>query len=159
MTSLMISGCSCFTKNTPKDHATSSKSMYDESLAHGKYNSPEEYIEKGSNEDFIMTAGNRILFPFDSFSITEEEKNILDKQIAWLKEYDEYDIVLEGHCDERGTREYNIALGEKRANTIKKYMTKNGINEKRIKEVISYGKDKPLVEGSNEEAWRLNRRG
>ncbi|CAK8163421.1 Peptidoglycan-associated protein [Candidatus Xenohaliotis californiensis] len=157
---LILSGCPgkpLRGKNTKHIKSDNYRSMYDDTHSHGKHKNPDAYIEKGSPEDFAITAGNRILFPHNSYQIKHEEQTILDHQIKWLSEYSEYEIILEGHCDERGTREYNIALGEKRANAIKNYMINAGIEQHRIK-IASYGKDKPSVEGHNEEAWKLNRR-
>jgi len=100
---------------------------------------------------------DRILFDYDSFDITDDSKKILDNQVAWLKSDPAIKITIEGHCDERGTREYNIALGERRANSAKKYLTTNGIEESRIK-TISYGKERPAFIGSSEDIFHKNRR-
>ena len=82
---------------------------------------------------------------------------MLEKQIAWLKKYGGVKVVLEGHCDERGTREYNLALGERRANAVKDFLVAMGISPNRIK-VISYGKERPAALGHNEASWKQNRR-
>lgn len=100
---------------------------------------------------------DRVFFGYDSFEISNESSKILDTQIAWLKSDEKIKITIEGHCDERGTREYNLALGEKRANSVKKYLTDNGIAENRLS-VISYGKEKPAFFGANEEIFAKNRR-
>lgn len=100
---------------------------------------------------------DRIFFALDSSTINDQAKSILDIQIEWLKSDDSINITIEGHCDERGTREYNIALGERRANATKKYLAANGIDPKRIN-TISYGKEKPAFIGSGKSIWSKNRR-
>ena len=112
----------------------------------------------GSVDDFLKNVGDRVFFDFDKSNLREDAKATLDKQIAWLKKYPNWSITVEGHCDERGTREYNLALGERRANSVKQYMAANGIPASRLK-TISYGKERPAVQGSNEAAWAQNRRG
>jgi len=97
-----------------------------------------------------------VYFAFNSSSLDASAKAALKEQIAWLKDNPTALIVIEGRCDERGTREYNLALGERRANAARSYMVANGIAADRIK-TISYGKEKPVVSGSNEEAWAKNR--
>jgi peptidoglycan-associated lipoprotein len=100
---------------------------------------------------------DRVLFGYDSSDLTDEAKKILDTQVSWLKSDAGIKITIEGHCDERGTREYNIALGEKRANAAKKYLTSNGVDAARIK-IISYGKERPAFFGTSEEILAKNRR-
>ena len=82
---------------------------------------------------------------------------VVDSQVKWLKKHENVNVVVQGYCDERGTREYNLALGERRANAVKQYMVSQGIDASRVS-TISYGKEKPFVLGSNEEAWAQNRR-
>jgi len=100
---------------------------------------------------------DRVLFGYDSADLTDEAKKILDTQVSWLKSDAGIKITIEGHCDERGTREYNIALGEKRANAAKKYLTSNGVDAARIK-ILSYGKERPAFFGTSEEILAKNRR-
>ncbi|MES2960998.1 MAG: peptidoglycan-associated lipoprotein Pal [Pseudomonadota bacterium] len=100
---------------------------------------------------------DRVLFGYDSADLTDDAKKILDTQVSWLKSDAGIKITIEGHCDERGTREYNIALGEKRANAAKKYLTSNGVDAARIK-IISYGKERPAFFGTSEEVLAKNRR-
>jgi len=97
-------------------------------------------------------------FDFDKSEIRSSDASTLNDQAAWLKRYPNVTIVVEGHCDERGTREYNLALGERRANAVKEYLASRGISANRI-DTISYGKERPAVLGSNESAWQQNRRG
>ncbi len=115
-------------------------------------------IIPGSERDFIYNIGDRVYFGYDKHSLTEDEQLTLDSQALWLKTYPNTTILIEGHADERGTREYNLALGDRRANTIKVYLTASGIAESRIA-TISYGKERPSVLGHNENAWTRNRRG
>jgi peptidoglycan-associated lipoprotein len=112
----------------------------------------------GSVEDFVDNVGDRVWFGFDSADVNDEGRATLDKQAAWLKEYSSVSITVEGHCDERGTREYNLALGQKRASSVKKYLVAAGVPASRI-ETVSYGKERPEATGSTEEAWAQNRRG
>ena len=98
-----------------------------------------------------------IHFEFDKYDIRREDEEILRENAAWLKKNPKMKIQIEGHCDERGTAEYNLALGERRANTTKKYLLSLGISSDRIS-TISYGEEKPLDPGHNEEAWAKNRR-
>jgi peptidoglycan-associated lipoprotein len=115
-------------------------------------------IQPGSVEEFIATVGDRVFYDFDKYSLRADAKATLDKQAAWLKKYPAYAITVEGHADERGTREYNLALGERRANSVKEYLVAQGLPASRIK-TISYGKERPVALGSNEAAWSQNRRG
>lgn len=112
----------------------------------------------GSVEDFVDNVGDRVWFGYDSADVTDEGRATLDKQAEWLKEYGSVTIAVEGHCDERGTREYNLALGQKRASSVKKYLVAAGVAANRV-ETVSYGKERPEATGSSEEAWAQNRRG
>ena len=115
-------------------------------------------IQGGSQEDLVVNVGDRVFFAFDSSDLGAEALAALEKQAAWLKKYGAVRVTLEGHCDERGTREYNLALGERRANAVKDYLVALGINPSRIN-TISYGKERPAAIGHNEVAWAQNRRG
>jgi peptidoglycan-associated lipoprotein len=112
----------------------------------------------GSQEDLVVNAGDRVFFGYDSSEVDMEGQATLQKQAAWLKPYPNVTITVEGHCDERGTREYNLALGERRAAATKNYLTALGVDGGRIN-TISYGKERPAVMGSNDAAWGRNRRG
>jgi len=112
----------------------------------------------GSREDFIQNVGDRVFFDFDKSNIKPEGQATLQKQAAWLKKYPNVKVTVEGHCDERGTREYNLGLGERRATAVKRALVALGIDAGRIS-TISYGKERPAVVGSNEAAWAQNRRG
>jgi peptidoglycan-associated lipoprotein len=107
--------------------------------------------------DFSDNSTDTVFFAFDSSALSAEAQAALDTQAAWLKKHDNVNAIVQGYCDERGTREYNLALGERRANAVKQYLVSQGIDESRIS-TISYGKERPFVLGSNEGAWAQNRR-
>ena len=107
--------------------------------------------------DFMANAEDRVFFAFDSSAITDNSAEILQTQVKWLKKHNEVNVIVQGYCDERGTRGYNLALGERRANAVKQYLISQGIAADRIS-TISYGKERPAVLGNNEAAWAQNRR-
>lgn len=113
----------------------------------------------GSNADFLaFTQGaDTIYFDTDKFDIDQVDAEALAKQAEWLSRYPSKQATIEGHCDERGTRDYNLALGERRANAAKNYLVSLGVDPMRLT-TISYGKEQPIALGSNEEAWAQNRR-
>ena len=119
---------------------------------------PGSQIVAGSQADLVANVGDRVFFDFDKYSVKPDGKATLDRQAAWLAKYPKNNLVIEGHADERGTREYNLALGERRAKSIKDYLVAKGVAASRLK-IISYGKERPVALGSNEAAWSQNRRG
>ncbi len=119
---------------------------------------PAASIAPGTVQDFQVNVGDRVFFDYDKFEVKPAGKATLDKQAAWLKRFGQWKVVIEGHADERGTREYNLALGERRANAVKTYLVNQGIPANRVT-TISYGKERPVALGSNEAAWAQNRRG
>ena len=114
-------------------------------------------VTPGSVGDFRQNVGDRVFFDTDSSSVREDGRQTLNRQAEWLKKYGNYQITIEGHCDERGTREYNLALGERRANAARQYLIAQGIPAARLK-TVSYGKERPDPVGSDEAAWARNRR-
>ncbi len=112
----------------------------------------------GSPEDFMVNVGNSIYFDLDKSVLRSDARNTLDRQAEWLSRYPNNAISVEGHCDERGTREYNLALAERRAASVKSYLVALGVDGSRIR-TISYGKERPYALGHNEAAWAQNRRG
>ena len=114
-------------------------------------------VISGSQEDLIVNVGDRVFFGYDSSDLDSDALELLQDQVAWLKQNSDVSVTIEGHCDERGTREYNLALGEKRAQSVKNYLIGLGINPDRVS-TISYGKERPAVVGSNDGAWSQNRR-
>ena len=115
-------------------------------------------VTPGSIADFRQNVGDRVFFDTDMSNIREDGRATLTKQAEWLKKYTNYPILIEGKCDERGTREYNLALGERRANAVRQYLVAQGVPADRIK-TISYGKERPEVVGSDEGDWARNRVG
>jgi len=111
----------------------------------------------GSQDDLEEQVGARAYFAFDRFDLDGVARATLDKQAAWMKVNPAVNVTIEGHCDERGTREYNLGLGDRRANAVKDYLVALGVNPSRVK-TISYGKERPRALGSNEAAWAQNRR-
>ncbi len=111
----------------------------------------------GSQEDLLLNVGDRIFFAFDRSDLNANSRATLEKLASWLTTYQNVTITIEGHCDERGTREYNLALGERRADAARDYLVALGVDGGRLS-TISYGKERPAVLGSNEEAWAQNRR-
>jgi len=112
----------------------------------------------GSAADFQRSVtSDTVHFALDESDVDDQARAILDTQVAWLNRYPNVRITLEGHCDERGTREYNLALGDRRANAAKNYLASRGVDASRIT-TISYGKERPIALGSDEDAWAQNRR-
>lgn len=112
----------------------------------------------GSQGDFLAnTMGDRIFFATNRSDVDDEDRAILQSQAKWMQTYPLVRVVIEGHCDERGTRDYNLALGARRANAAKNYLASLGISPSRI-DTISYGKERPDALGSDEESWARNRR-
>ena len=114
-------------------------------------------IQPGSQEDLIVNVGDRVFFGYNSSELDVDAQQLLQDQAAWLKQHSERSITIQGHCDERGTREYNLALGEQRAQAVKNWLILLGVDTARIS-TISYGKERPAVIGSNDGAWSQNRR-
>jgi peptidoglycan-associated lipoprotein len=112
----------------------------------------------GSLEDFNQNVGNTVYFDLDRYELKAEAQSQLQRQAAWLQQYPAATMTIEGHCDERGTREYNLALGERRASSVANYLVALGIDKARVS-VISYGKERPLCTESDESCWSQNRRG
>ena len=110
-----------------------------------------------SPADKLAQVGNTVFFAFDSAELSAESKDTLDRQAAFLNVNPTLVVVVEGHADERGTREYNLALGDRRAVSVRDYLLAKGLNAARIR-TVSYGKERPAVVGSTEEAWAKNRR-
>jgi peptidoglycan-associated lipoprotein len=115
-------------------------------------------VTPGSPEDFQQNVGDRVFFDTDRYDLSGDAQSQLQKQAAWLQQYPAVTVTVEGHADERGTREYNLALGERRANAVANYLTALGIDAGRLS-VISYGKERPDCSDSNESCWAQNRRG
>ena len=111
----------------------------------------------GSQQDFIVNVGDRVFFESDSSELTPQARDTLDKQAQWLNQYNRYAFTIEGHADERGTREYNIALGARRAQTVQAYLVSRGVMTQRM-HTISYGKERPVAVCNDISCWSQNRR-
>jgi len=111
----------------------------------------------GSQQDFIVNVGDRVFFESDSSELTPQARDTLDKQAQWLNQYNRYAFTIEGHADERGTREYNIALGARRAQTVQAYLVSRGVPAQRM-HTISYGKERPVAVCNDISCWSQNRR-
>jgi peptidoglycan-associated lipoprotein len=111
----------------------------------------------GSQQDFVVNVGDRVFFETDSSELTDQARATLDKQAQWLGNYNRYSFTVEGHADERGTREYNIALGARRAETVREYLISRGIPAQRMR-TISYGKERPVALCNDISCWSQNRR-
>ena len=112
----------------------------------------------GSPEEFASLAGDRVFFSVDRFDLTEAARTTLERQAQWLQRYPTRNIVIEGHADERGTREYNLALGDRRANAVRNFLVAVGVDPNRVT-TVSFGKEQPVATEFNEIAWAQNRRG
>ena len=115
-------------------------------------------VVPGSAQDFQQNVGDRVFFDFDKSTIKPEGQQTLQRQAEWLKRYPNVTVTVEGHCDDRGTREYNLALGERRATAVQRALVALGVQANRVR-TISYGKERPAVLGDNDSAWAQNRRG
>jgi len=168
----MILLCSCAKKKIEQAYGPVYQNQGQNSASQSDSSSPEmlpQSIEIPSSqstglpgtvtatESLIKFKDEDIYFNFDEFTISEEGKNILTSKADFLKTRPALKVIIEGHCDDRGTTEYNLALGEKRAEEVKKYLISLGIYGNRLS-VISYGKEKPAASGQNEAAWAKNRR-
>ncbi len=134
-------------------------------VAHDNYSPPSARVEQqqsgpipGSMQDFVINAGDRVYFDTDKYTVRGDAAPVLDAQASWLRRYPAVRVRIEGNADERGTREYNFALGARRANSVKDYLVAHGVEAGRI-DTVSYGKERPIDPGEGEEAWAKNRNG
>jgi peptidoglycan-associated lipoprotein len=111
----------------------------------------------GSQQDFVVNVGDRVFFESDSTELTPQSVSTLEKQAQWLQAYSQYTFTIEGHADERGTREYNIALGARRAQAVREYLASRGVQPQRMR-TISYGKERPVAVCNDISCWSQNRR-
>ena len=152
---------SASTSSTSDGTTTSSSSGSSDSSASSASSSTEtgssSYSYDTDPKTALIKVGDRVLFGYDSSELDDDDRAILNNQSKFLNQNPSLKVTIQGHCDERGTREYNLALGEKRASSVKDYLISLGINSDRIS-VVSYGKERPQVLGSNKAAWSMNRR-
>jgi peptidoglycan-associated lipoprotein len=142
--------------NTPT--APPSGPVYPGPGAGGVTGGPAGAVRPGSEQDFVVNVGDRVYFDLDSYQVNPEAYPRLDAQAQWLARYPQITVRIEGNADERGTREYNLALGARRAESIRTYLINRGVPAGRI-DTISYGKERPIAPGSSEDAWARNRNG
>jgi peptidoglycan-associated lipoprotein len=147
---LILGGC----QSKPKETASSAPPTSSEVQS----NAPTSTIVPGSAEDLRVNVGDTVHFDYDKYDILDSDRTVLQRQAAWLARYPAVRVTVEGHCDERGTREYNLALGARRANAVKEYLVSLGVSGGRL-ETISYGKERPMCTESSESCWAQNRRG
>ena len=153
---ILVAGCS----STPKDTgslATGGEGATGATVDTGGVDKLNQGPTPGTQQDLVVSVGDRVFFGYDKYDLTPEARATIEKQAQWLKTYPHINVSVEGHCDERGTREYNLALGEKRAQAERNYLVSQGIDASRI-QTISYGKERPAVTGSDETSWAQNRR-
>jgi peptidoglycan-associated lipoprotein len=141
---MMLAACS-----TPKPVATQPTNNYPPAASS---------IVPGSAEDLRVNVGDTVHFAYNEYNIEDNDKATLQRQATWLQKYPSIRITVEGDCDERGTREYNLALGARRANAVKEFLVSLGVSSGRV-ETISYGKEHPICTASTEDCWAQNRRG
>jgi peptidoglycan-associated lipoprotein len=155
---LLVVGCESAPDDTSNTKATSMAATAPQAGSDSSVSAREMGGPKpGSQEDLAVNVGDRVYFAFDKYDLSPEARAILQKQAVWLRRYPAVTVSVEGHTDERGTREYNLALGERRATSVRDYLTALGVEPSRLK-TISYGKERPVALGSNEDAWSKNRR-
>jgi peptidoglycan-associated lipoprotein len=118
----------------------------------------ESTVVPGSLQDFRVNVGDTVHFEYDKSDVTSDDRDILQRQAAWLQKYPQVRVTVEGHCDPRGTREYNLALGGRRANAVRDYLVSLGVPSSRV-DTISYGKERPVCTESDESCWAQDRRG
>ncbi|MEM7046647.1 MAG: peptidoglycan-associated lipoprotein Pal [Pseudomonadota bacterium] len=160
---LAVTLSACGTTSTESASATGSQSASSGSSSGPAVSSTSQdgvasSIAPGSAEDLEVNVGDRVFFDFDAYNLTQGAQTILRRQAQWLRQYPALKIIIEGHADERGTREYNMALGDRRANAVQQFLIGLGIAADRIS-TVSYGKERPAVVGSGESVWSKNRRG
>jgi peptidoglycan-associated lipoprotein len=120
--------------------------------------STQSSIIPGSAEDLRVNVGDTVHFEYNKSDVRDEDRGTLQRQAAWLQKYPQVRVTIQGNCDERGTREYNLALGARRANAVKEYLVSLGVSAARV-DTISYGKERPVCTESTEDCWAQNRRG
>jgi peptidoglycan-associated lipoprotein len=155
---LLVAGCSTTDESADIQSDAASAEVGQKAAASGIASTdlPGQPVP-GTQEDLEVTVGDRVYFDYDSTVLDEEATAILDRQAAWLKQYPDVRVTIEGHTDERGTREYNLALGDRRAHAVRNYLVALEVPDDRLL-TISYGEERPAEPGHDETAWALNRR-
>ncbi len=148
---LLLAACSSTKKPTAAEAPPVSSSTTDSGVS-------QSTVVPGSAEDLRVNVGDTVHFDYDQYAVRGDDQATLQRQAAWLQKYPAVRVTIEGHCDERGTREYNLALGARRANAVKDYLVSLGVPSGRL-ETISYGKERPVCADSDESCYAQNRRG
>nr|WP_294527149.1 peptidoglycan-associated lipoprotein Pal [uncultured Rhodopila sp.] len=156
LSAALLAGCSSSDKSKNADGSGSATSGTGSEIGGAGGAGGAGRAAPGTQEDLVQSAGDRIFFDTDRNTLNAQATAILDRQSSWLQQYPQVNVWVAGNCDERGTEEYNLALGQRRANTDRDYLVAHGINRGRI-ETISYGKSRPIDAGSSPEAWAQNR--
>ena len=146
---LLVAACS------PRHHVVHQAPM--EEPSYESYNEDMYGAMAGSQEDFERNVGDRVYFGFDRYDISEDARGLLQSQAAWLNQHRNVRLLISGHCDVRGTREYNLGLGERRANSVRSYLISLGVSADRL-QTVSYGKDRPEATGNTPSDHSRNRR-
>ena len=142
---ILLTAC----ESTPKDGG--------DSMSSGQQAAPVAGPTPGTQEDLVVNVGDRVFFGLDQYDLQSDARATLDRVAAWLNTNPSVTLTIEGHADERGTREYNLALGDRRATSARDYLTALGVSSGRLR-TVSYGEERPAVLGSNEASWAQNRR-
>lgn len=155
---VLVAGCSSTPKDTGSVTTDSNLTVTEQAPVTGIEQTDMGGAAPGTQQDLVVNVGDRVFFDYDRHELTAEARGTVEKQAEWLKRYSTLNVLVEGHCDERGTREYNLALGERRATAVRNYLIALGVDASRL-QTISYGKERPAVLGSDDASWAQNRRG
>lgn len=142
---ILLTAC----ESTPKEGS--------DSMGSGQQAAPVAGPTPGTQEDLVVNVGDRVFFGYDQYDVQSDARATLDRVAAWLNTNPSVTLTIEGHADERGTREYNLALSDRRATSVRDYLTALGVSSSRLR-TVSYGEERPAVLGSNEASWAQNRR-
>lgn len=155
---VLVAGLAGCTKDPKTTAVTGDGSNQQTAVTDGTQTTTDGQYAPGSQAQLVAEIGDRVYFGYDQYDLTPEARSTVERQAQWMKTYPNVSVMVEGHCDERGTREYNLALGEKRANAVRNYLISNGVQAGRVQS-ISYGKERPAIMGADETSWAQNRRG
>ena len=155
---LLLAACSTPSEEASTTSGSGSSGTGTTSQSSGTTGSTIPSPAAGSQEELTVEVGDRVFFDFDKYDVRADQRGTVEALAAWLDTNPSVTLTIEGHCDERGTREYNLALGDRRANAVRDYLVALGTNPARLT-TVSYGEERPAVLGSNDSAWAQNRRG
>jgi peptidoglycan-associated lipoprotein len=155
---LLLAACSTPSEEASTTSGSGSSGTGTTSQSSGTTGSTIPGPAAGSQEELTVEVGDRVFFDYDKYDVRADQRGTVEALAAWLDTNPSVTLTIEGHCDERGTREYNLALGDRRANAVRDYLVALGTNPARLT-TVSYGEERPAVLGSNDSAWAQNRRG